>query len=117
MKYKSKKKPLAYLHADYLSLLGKTRNNRKRSLLIDVANEAQIKAILECAQNILDAYVPVSKKDINRLSKHKNILRKFRESKLNNQQRKQLLKQNGGFLNVLLPIATGIISSLFGLAK
>jgi hypothetical protein len=118
VKKKGKKKPCAYLHADYLSLLGKTKNKHKRSQLIDIANNGQIKAILECAQNILDEYIPLSKKDIDRLRKHKSMLRKFNYTKLNNEQRKQLLKQNGGFLNVLLPIATSILGSLLGpLAK
>lgn len=109
---KRKRKPWAYLHADYLSLLGKTKNKRKRIQLIDLANNEQIKAIQECAQNVLDGYVPLRKKDVRRLTKHKTILRRFNETKLSSEQRKQLLKQNGGFLNVLLPIATSLLSAL-----
>ena len=109
---KKRRKPWAYLHADYLSLLGKTKNKRKRIQLLDLANSEQIKAIQECAQNVLEGYIPLRKKDIQCLSKHKTILRRFREMKLSPDQRKELLKQNGGFLNILLPIATGVLSAL-----
>ena len=114
---KKKKKPWAYLHADFLSLLGKTKNKQKRKQLLDIANNEQIKAIQECAQNVLEGHIPLAKKDVKRLSKHKNILRTVRGAKLNNEQRRKLMMQNGGFLNVLLPIATTVLSALGILPK
>jgi len=112
-KKKEKRKPLAFTHADFLSLLGKTKNRIKRCQLIDMATSSQINSILECIQNILDRGLPLSKKDVNRLRKHKTIMRNVRHTKLNTNQRKELLKQKGGFLNALLPIATTFLSALF----
>lgn len=111
------KKPLAYVNSDYLSLLGKTKNKKKRDILIDIATNDQLKAILECIFNILDGSVLLSKTHIDKLKKHKSVLRKHRNDKLSTEQRKLLLKQKGGFLNVLLPIASGILGSILGGGK
>lgn len=110
-----KKKPLAYTHLDYISLLGKTRNKQKRCLLIDIANNDQLKSILECIQNVLDENIPISKKQVGQLRKHKSMLRKYRYGRFTKDQRKQLLKQSGGFLNALLPIATSFLGSILGI--
>ena len=109
---KKKSKPLAVMHSDYLSLLGKTKNRKKRTQLIDYGNREQIDAVKECAHNVLEGSVPVTKNDIQRLKKHKTALRNFASPRLPLYQKKAILKQSGGFLNLLLPIAMSALGSL-----
>jgi len=114
IKSKKAKKFFAKCNLDYLSVLGKTKSKKKRDLLIDIATNDQVKAIEECINNILDGNVKLSKLEIDQLKKYKCLLRKHRNTKLTIKERKHLLKQRGGFLNVLLPIASGILGSIFG---
>lgn len=105
-------KPKAYAHSDYLSLIGKTKNKGKRSMLIDYANKEQIEAIAECIDNILRGNVPLNKNEAKKLKKHKNTMRTVTDRHTPIRRKKDVLRQQGGFLSTLIPIAISALGSL-----
>ncbi len=110
--------PLAIKHKDYLTLLSKTKNTSARKKLIDAGDKGQIGAVSECIKNIIEGNVPLSRDHLRQLQRYKTVLRKLAKkcSKQRNptRYRQKLLKQHGGFLPMLMPLA---ISALTGLAK
>jgi formate dehydrogenase maturation protein FdhE len=112
-KKKKQNEPLAIKHMDYLTLLSKTKNVNTRKKLIDAGNRQQIKAVAECVKNIVTGNVPLSKSQLTRLKKHRTVLRNMMTSVRNATKQKALLKQKGGFLPMLLPIAIQALSGLF----
>ena len=105
--------PKVLKYRDYLSLLSKKNNRKRRNLLIDYAEKGEIVALQEIVQNVLSGNIPLNKKKKNKLKKHKLLLRKL-VNKCSIQKKKSLLKQQGGFLASLLPIALSLIGGLFG---
>ena len=55
------KVPLAFKHKDYLTLFSTTKNRARLDKLVDLAHSAEIRAISECIQNILQGNVPLEK--------------------------------------------------------
>jgi uncharacterized protein YlxP (DUF503 family) len=96
-----------------LTLLSKTKEKKRRNKLIDVASNNEIRAISECIMNIIQGNVPISKTQLQHLKQHKNVLRSI-SSKCHSMKRKRtILKQKGGFLPAIIPVALKALSSLF----
>lgn len=110
---KKRKEPLAIKHMDYLTLLSKTKNVSTRRKLIDAGDRHQIRAVAECVKNIVNGNVPLTKSQLARLRKHRTVLRNVMNTVRNATKQKTLLKQKGGFLPMLLPIAINALSGLF----
>lgn len=111
------KLPLAIKHQDYLTLLSKTKNPASRKKLIDAGDNGQIGAVAECIQNIVDGNVPLSREHLRYLQRYKNVLRRLADKcrgKKKKEYRQKLLKQNGGFLPFLVPLAVKALGGLFG---
>lgn len=108
--------PKAMQYRDYLSLLSKKSNKKRRNLLIDYAEKGEIIALQEIVQNLLSGNIPLNNKQKGNLKKHKSLLRKI-VKKCSLRKKKSLLKQQGGFLTSLLPIALNLIGGLFGSRK
>lgn len=106
----------ALQYRDYLSLLSKKNNRKRRNLLIDYAEKGEIIALQEIVQNLLFGNIPLNKKQKNKLKRHKLLLRKL-VNKCSFKKKKSLLKQQGGFLASLLPIALSLIGGLFGASR
>ena len=107
------KKNLAYKKRDFLSLIAKAKNPKKRNQLIDYADNEEILAICECIYNVLQNNIPIEDKDYKKLKKFKTTLRSLIR-KTSMKKRKNTLKQHGGFLNVLIPAALSVLSGLLG---
>ena len=105
-------RPRAIVNTDYLSLIGKTKNKGKRAMLIDYANKEQIEAIAECIDNILQGNVPLTKKETTKLKKHKKAMRVVSDRHSPVKHKRNVLKQDGGFLSTLIPIAVSALGSL-----
>ena len=67
------KRPKALEHADYLSLLGKTKTKKRRSTIIDLASMNQV-AVIECVKNILQGTILLSRIDARKLQWHRRPL-------------------------------------------
>ena len=96
-----------------LDSLFKEKDINKRKKLLQEAENCVIDAISELAKNCLAGNIPLSTTDFNNLSKYQNILRKISRKSPENKRRK-LLIQNGGVLNVLIPQALMLISTIIG---
>ena len=109
---KEKRKPKAFIHADFLSVISKTRNKKKRSGLIDFATKQQLEAIAECIENVLNGNVALTANQSKCLAKHKNTMRMVSNHGVSLPMKKRVLKQEGGFLATLIPLAVSALGSL-----
>ena len=96
-----------------LNQISKTENSKIRNNLIKVARDCVIDAISEIAKNCLYGNIPLKTCDFNKLKKFQNILRRL-SKKSRVHQRKKILIQKGGFLNLLIPPALTLIASIVG---
>lgn len=82
--------------------------------LLKTSSDQQINAICECILNFLHGTINIPSKDIKRLKKHKNCLRKLSNKKIGIKHKRKLLIQKGsGILGSILgPILTGLASLL-----
>lgn len=95
---------------ELLKLISKSKNSKK---IIQKAPNSVIKSLCECVLNVLHGNVPLTKKQLEHLSKHKRCLRKLSVRNIPLYEKRRILVQKGdGFLSVLLPAAVSIISSL-----
>lgn len=106
------KKSKALKHKDYLTLLSKAKNVKRRKLLIDLADCSEVRAISECIANVLTGNVRLNTAQKKKLKKHKKVLRFLMDKKPTASDKKKVLYQKGGFLTALLPLALSAVSSL-----
>lgn len=71
-----------------------------------------IKCISECCLNTLKGNIPLSSSQKKKLSHHKSLIRALSLKKLPLYEKRKLIVQKGGFLNVLIPAALSILTSL-----
>ena len=108
-----KKEPLAIKHKEYLSLFSKAaKKPSRRNKLVDVADSGEIRAVSECIQNILEGNVPVDHKVLQQMKKYKSLLRSLAQKCYPIKQKKRILKQKGGFIGALVPLAISAATSL-----
>lgn len=96
----------------YITLLSKTKCPKKRNLLVDMANKEQIDAISEIILNTLKNNVPLKTRDKNKLRPYKQTLRNLAKKSTSLKKRKHILKQRGGFLSFLLPLALTTLANI-----
>lgn len=112
-KIKIPKSSLVVKHKDYLNLLSKSKDKNRRNKLIDAANNNEIRAISECVMNIIEGNVHISKPQLKQLKQHKKVLRLIAKRCSSTKQKRSALKQKGGFLPALLPMALKALGGLF----
>lgn len=112
-KKRKAKLPLAIKHKEYLTLLSKSKNVSRRQKLVDAANNSEINAVIECIKNLLNGNVPLQKSQLNQLRKYKSTLRSLAYKCRAVKDRRRVLRQKGGFLAGILPIALSALGSLF----
>lgn len=86
----------------------------RRNKLVDAANSGEIHAVMECIRNILNGNVPLDKAQLKQMRKYKTTLRTLANNCLAVREKRRVLRQRGGFLASLLPIALSALGSLFG---
>jgi hypothetical protein len=87
---------------------------------IDIIKRAKaplINKICECVLNILNGKVKISKADYDKLKPYKKTFRKLLEKKIKLTQKKKLIIQKGGFLQIILPLITAAIDLFSNLFK
>lgn len=88
---------------------------RMRNSIIKSSTQDLIDSICECILNLLNGNLSLSEDDEFRLGKYKNPLRKLLK-KLSLKEKKKILIQKGGFLQILLPsVITGLASIISSL--
>ena len=106
------KKSFAAQNKHYLTLLSTSKQKNRRNKLLDAANTNEIKAISECVKNIIEGNVPISDGDLKILKRHKQVLRSVARRCYSVKRKRVLLKQKGGFLISLLPLALTALTKL-----
>jgi len=96
---------------DYLQVLAKC-SPRQRQAILREADPKLVKAICECALNVINGNVPLSVSQKQRLSPHKSTLRSLADKRKSNKARKRLIVQRGGFVGVLLRAIIPTLASL-----
>ena len=93
----------------YLAMISNRNRNRKhRDFLIDNASNEQIDAVQQLIKDFLKTKSPpISKPTLKRLAKEKYYLYQLAESnrKVPIERKKAIVKQRGGFLGALIPLA------------
>lgn len=85
--------------------------------IIKESDPEVMKAICECAHNILRNNVPMSSSQFKKLKRHRKHLRLLANKKVSTARKKKIL-QKGGFLGGLLSVAIPAIASVIsGLIK
>jgi hypothetical protein len=97
---------------EVLKMLAKA-DSKKRKKLLEGANDETIKCICECALNTLKSRVPLDEGQFRRLRRHKHTLRFLADRRVSISNKKNKVKQTGGFL---IPLLAPIIGSILAAA-
>ena len=108
---------LALKHKDYLTLLSTSKNKSRRQHLLDAASSSEIRSVTECIQNLVEGNIPLGKKDLQHLQRYKRVLRTLAQKCVGTKEKRTILKQKGGFLSLLLPLAIKAVAGLFQMMK
>lgn len=109
-----RKRSYAVDNQHYLTLLSKCKQKNRRNKLIEAASSNEIRAISECIKNIVEGNVPIDNKQLQILKRYKQVLRSLAQRCFSIKKKRMLLRQRGGFLGAILPIALGALSSIVG---
>ena len=102
----------AIRHRDFLTLLGKSKQGKRRKMLLEAATSDEIKAVAECALNLLKNRIKLNNNQKRRLKRHKETLRYIAHKGTNIKKKRRAMQQKGGFLTSLLPLAISAVTSL-----
>ena len=80
--------------------------------MADWATKKDIDAVSEIALNTLKGNLKIAPAHFKRLKKSQKALRCLASKKLGLQKKKNILKQYGGFLPALVPIAMGVAAEI-----
>jgi hypothetical protein len=92
-----------------LNLLASSKRDYKK-ILIENADKKLLEAICESADNLLVGNLPITDEIKAKLKKHRKSLVKLADN-TTIEEKKKILKQKGGFINILIPaIISGVAS-------
>lgn len=97
---------------DFLSLLDGTKSSADRNKLIDVANRECIEALCEILLNVIRGELVIPPSLLLKLKRQKSKVRELTKKSTSLQRKRHLLKQSGGFLPALIPMALSVLGSL-----
>jgi len=93
-----------------------TSDKKTQRHLIRVLSNQVIRILAQIAANVVNGNIPLTKKQLRKLSYHKTVLRSLRDKKRAGARRRILLRQKGGFLPFLIPLAASAVGGLLGKA-
>lgn len=89
---------------------------KQRAALIEASDNDLIRTICECVMNVFNCNVKIPSHQLKRFRRYKNTLRQLCAKSVGINRKRQLLKQQGGFLPFLLPPLLSLIGGLAGRA-
>ena len=96
-----------------LQMLIKTKNAKLRKAILEHADSELIRALCECAHNILRGNVKMTPREKTRLRKYQTKLRLIARKNVSVKQKRRHLQHTGGFLPALLaPLAASVVIPL-----
>jgi hypothetical protein len=94
-----------------LQVLKKASPQLRKAILAN-SNHDLVLALCEIIANTLSGTVHLKPSEKTKLKRHTSALRKIVDNSVKVKEKKQILVQKGGFLNILLPPALALLSSL-----
>lgn len=108
-----RRKKKAQTYAKLIGLAGSNPVERQR--ILKCADDEVIRTICECIHNYMNDRVPVTLQQSRRLSQYAKTMGKLWTKKRSNQEKRRILmEQKGGFLPAMLAPILGIAGSLLG---
>ena len=93
-------------------LMSKYCTRANQNDIIKRAKPELINKICECILNILNGHVKISESDFKKLKPYKHLFRKLLEKKLKISNKKKLIIQKGGFLQIILPAIISAVEAI-----
>ena len=87
---------------DLLVLLSKSKPKMRKALVHGCSKES-INSILECLLNVCNRNVNINKNDFEKLKPFNKTFKKLPDKKISLANKKNIIIQIGGFLNILIP--------------
>ena len=97
---------------ELLKLLAKTKG-KKRDAIISASDKDLIKAICECAHNVLRGNVELTPEEKRKLAPKKKHLRHLADNKVSLKRKREVIQRGGNLLAVLLPPVIESLGRLF----
>lgn len=97
---------------DFLSLLARSKNKKRRDKLVEIADSSEVKAISEIIANALAGNLPLHRDCVSKMRRHKKKLRLISKKRYPVKHKKDLIKQTGGILSAIIPLAVSTVASL-----
>ena len=95
---------------DFLLLLSKCKPKLRKALVTSGSKES-IYSIIECILNVCNGNVRINSQDFQKLKPYNKTFKKLIDKKVHIGEKKNLIIQKGGFLEVLIPaIISGLAS-------
>lgn len=95
---------------DFLLLLSKCKPKLRKALITGSSKEA-LYAVLECVLNVCNGNVHINSDEFNKLKPFNRTFKKLIDKKVDLGQKRKIIVQKGGFLQVLIPaIISGLAS-------
>lgn len=97
---------------DFLNLLAKSNTPRRRRLLTEWADKADMDALSEISFNTLKGNIKLSPQMHKKLKRYRGAIRTLASKKSSLSKKKSVVKQHGGFMSSLIPLALAAVTSL-----
>lgn len=105
-------KSKALARRDFLQLLARSKTAKKRKLLAEWAEKADLDAVSECLNNVLRGTVRLKPHQMQGLRYHKNALRSLARKRTSLKEKRRTIHMKGGFLGAVLPLALTALTGL-----
>ena len=104
------------VHDNYhlLAAMCQCKPKVRKAILAESDNEL-VQSICECALNVLNGNVHVTKQNLNKLKRYKKTLRLLTDKKCSIKQKRIVIQQKGG--NILLALIPVVISTIASLIR
>lgn len=90
-----------------------TAKPKQARAVIKVADNDLVKAVCECALNLLKGTVAVNKKQKRKLRRYKNLMRKLASKSVSVRSKRALLQKGSGLLGLMIPAAMSVLGQIF----
>lgn len=97
---------------DFLELLARSRNSKRRKLLAQWADKHDLLAVSEVLLNVLRGNVKLTPEQIKRLRRHRKSLRILAKKTASIAEKRRMISQHGGFLPFVLPTILGSVAKI-----
>ena len=96
---------------ELLKLLAKTKG-KQREAIINASGNDLVKAVCECAYNLLKGNIELTTEQKRKLARKKRHLRDLTANKVSLKKKREIIQQGGNLLTVLLPPVIESLSRL-----